>query len=318
MIVTVTLNPSVDRTIEVTDLARGAVLRALSSRLDAGGKGVNVARAMAIHGHKAVAVVACGGAEGAQLLALLAGATGLDVRAVAIAGATRSNVTVVEADGTTTKLNEAGPSLSAAELEAVADATVDAAAAAGWVVLSGSLPPGAPDRWYGDLRRRLAACGCKVAVDTSGAALAGVVAAAPDLVKPNREELAELAGRPVSTVADAEAAAGDLRRRGVAAVLVSLGAAGAVLVEPGGRWHATAPAISARSSVGAGDALLAGFLASGAEGPAALREAVAWGSAAAGLPGSAMPRPTDIRRHGIHVTDLTTAAAPAHPIPEEP
>jgi hypothetical protein len=120
MIVTVTANPSVDRTIEVDHLTAGQVLRAVASRVDAGGKGVNVARALGANGHKAIAIVVAGGPEGSHLLALLDGGIPLpelQIRPVQIAGALLSNITVVEADGTTTKLNEAGPTLSAAELE---------------------------------------------------------------------------------------------------------------------------------------------------------------------------------------------------------
>ena len=143
MIVTLTANPSVDRTIEVAALRPGTVIRARASRVDAGGKGVNVARALAAHGGKTKAVLPSGGAEGAQLEALLAGA-GLDLLTVRIAGSIRANVTVVEADGTTTKLNEPGPGLSQDELDALAATLTDAAAQADWVVLSGSLSPGAP------------------------------------------------------------------------------------------------------------------------------------------------------------------------------
>jgi 1-phosphofructokinase len=146
MIVTLTVNPSVDRTIEVAALRPGTVIRALASRFDAGGKGVNVARALAAHGRKATAVLPSGGAEGAQLEALLAGA-GLDLRTVRIAGPVRANVTVVEGDGTTTKLNEPGPRLTGAELDALAAALTDAAAQADWVVLSGSLSTAPDRRW---------------------------------------------------------------------------------------------------------------------------------------------------------------------------
>jgi hypothetical protein len=135
VIVTLTANPSLDRTIEVVALQRGAVIRALSGRIDAGGKGVNVSRALARHGHKSMAVVPTGGPDGAQMQALLDGAaaeSGLDIRPVPIAGSVRSNVTVVEADGTTTKLNEAGPRLTEAELEALAAATAEASAGADW------------------------------------------------------------------------------------------------------------------------------------------------------------------------------------------
>lgn len=311
MIVTLTANPSVDRTIEVADLRPGAVIRARASRVDAGGKGVNVARALAAHGRKTKAVLPSGGAEGAQLEALLASAS-LDLLTVRVADPIRANVTVVEADGTTTKLNEPGPRLSAGELDALAAALCDAAAAAEWVVLSGSLSPGAPDNWYADIIERLRGAGPRIAIDSSGPPLARAIDAWPDLVKPNREELAELAGRPIDTIADVVGAARTLNNSGVHTVLTSLGPAGAVLVRGDAAWHATAAAIEPRSTVGAGDALLAGYLAAtdapggdGSGGPGALAEAVAWGSAAAALPGSGMPGPGDISRAGVRVTNLT-------------
>ena len=131
MIVTLTANPSVDRTIEVAALRPGTVIRARSGRVDAGGKGVNVARALAAHGRAAKAVLPSGGAEGAQLEALLAG-SGLELLTVRIAGPVRANVTVVESDGTTTKLNEPGPRLSRDELDALAVTLRQAAARADW------------------------------------------------------------------------------------------------------------------------------------------------------------------------------------------
>jgi len=307
MIVTLTANPSVDRTIEVAALRPGTVIRARASRVDAGGKGVNVARALAAHGGKTKAVLPSGGAEGAQLEALLAGA-GLALLTVRIAGSIRANVTVVEGDGTTTKLNEPGPVLSQNELDALATALTSAAARADWAVLSGSLSPGAPAGWYAELIRRLRGTGPRVAIDSSGPPLAMAIAARPDLVKPNREELAELAGRPVDTIADVVGAALTLIADGVHTVLTSLGPAGAVLVRRDAAWHATAAALEPRSTVGAGDALLAGYLAAGADGPSALAEAVAWGSAAAALPGSRMPGPGDISHAGIRITDLTDLA----------
>jgi 1-phosphofructokinase len=311
MIVTLTANPSVDRTIEVTALRPGTVIRARASQVDAGGKGVNVARALAAHGRKAKAVLPSGGAEGAQLEALLAG-SGLNLLTVRIAGSVRANVTVVEADGTTTKLNEPGPVLSRDELDALAVTLSGAAAEADWVVLSGSLSPGAPAGWYAGLIGQLRGTRSWVAIDSSGPPLAQAIAARPDLLKPNREELAELTGRSIDTIADVVGAAMTLTARGVPAVLTSLGPAGAVLVRRDGAWHATAAATEPRSTVGAGDALLAGYLAAGAVGPGALAEAVAWGSAAAALPGSRMPGPDDIIRAGIHVTDLTSGDLAAY------
>ena len=312
MIVALTANPSVDRTIEVAALRPGTVIRARSSRVDAGGKGVNVARALAAHGRQAKAVLPSGGAEGAQLEALLAGSC-LELLTVRIAGSIRANVTVVESDGTTTKLNEPGPRLSRDELDALAVTLRQAAARADWVALCGSLPPGAPAGWYAGLIRQLRGTGPRVAIDSSGPPLAKAIAARPNLVKPNREELAELTGRPLGTIADIAGAAATLTARGMHTVLISLGPAGAVLVRRDAAWHASAAAIEPRSTAGAGDALLAGYLAAGADGPAALAEAVAWGSAAAALPGSAMPGPGDISRTGIHIIDLTglTSGEPA-------
>jgi 1-phosphofructokinase len=310
VIVTLTLNPSVDRTVEVETLARGEVMRALGVRVDPGGKGINVSRALATHGLPTRAVVTVGGAEGEHLVALLRD-TGIEIVPVRIRGAIRSNITVVEPDGTTTKFNEPGAQLSAEELAAVFAAVKDAAASADWLVASGSLPPGTPADCYADLVRLLASSGTFVAVDTSGPALEAVLAAGPTLVKPNRDELAEVTGRRLSTIPDVIDAACGLRDLGAKAVLASLGAEGAILVDDDGAIHGWTPAVPPLSSVGAGDAMLAGFLAGGGKGADALVEALAWGAAAVLQPGSGMPSPDDIdrsavrlERHGIRRRDL--------------
>ena len=309
MIVTVTLNPSLDRTIEVDVLTRGAVIRARSARLDPGGKGVNVSRALLANGVGSAAVVAVGGADGDQLRRLLE-TEGLRVHAVRVGGRTRSNVTIVEPGGVVTKLNEPGGPLSPGELDEVGAAVAGAAGSASWIVGCGSLPPGVPDGTYALMCRRFAAGGVRVAVDTSGPALRAAVAAAPDLVKPNREELAEAAGGPVDTVADAVEAAEQLRTWGARAVLVSLGPQGAVLVDGDGVLTGEAPVARPRSTVGAGDALLAGFLAAGARGPRALAEGLAWGAAAVRLPASRMPGSADVRRDIVRIHPHPDLARP--------
>lgn len=300
MIVTVTPNPSLDRTIEVDALVRGAVHRAGPLLVDAGGKGVNVGRALAANEHKVRAVLPAGGADG-DLLAVLLARTGIDHVAVPIAETVRTNVSIVEADGTTTKLNTPGPDLTPAEADALAAAAVEAAGGAAWAACCGSLPPGVADDYYARLVAELRAAGCAVAVDTSGPALRAAIAAAPDLVKPNREELEELAGRALPTLGAVVEAAEALRDRGVGTVLASLGPDGALLVDADGVVHAEAPVETVRSTVGAGDATLAGFLSGGARGPAALVTALAWGAAAVGLPGSRMPTPTDLRPDRVTV-----------------
>lgn len=302
MIVTLTTNPSIDRTIEVDTLTRGAVLRAHDGRVDPGGKGINVARALVTQGIKTRAVLPTGGAEGRHLADLLA-FEGVDLRCVAITGAVRSNMTVAEADGTVTKLNEPGPTLSAAEIAELIEATLEACADAAWLVLSGSLPPGARLETYGTILARTQASGVRRALDTSGPPFRLGLAQRPDLVKPNREELAEATGRPVGTLGDAVIAARELLSAGAGAVLASLGPDGALLVDQHGVLHAQAPADQPRSTVGAGDALLAGFVAAGGEGADALVAGVAWGAAAVRQPGSKMPSPTDLDPDAVRLTD---------------
>jgi 1-phosphofructokinase len=300
MILTVTLNPSVDRALEVDVLLRGEVLRAADSHIDPGGKGVNVSRALLANGVRSTAVVPAGGAEGDQLVDLL-NAEGVEILAVPIAGRTRSNITVAEPDGTVTKINEAGPTLSDAEFAQVSEAVLAAAGAADWVVICGSLPPGPTVAAFTEFCERLVKSGLRLAVDSSGPALLAGVAAGAALVKPNREELAEAAGSELVTLGDVIRACESLREAGAGTVLASLGAAGAVLVDESGVLTGVSPVSVPRSTVGAGDALLAGFLAAGAQGEAALVEGLAWGAAAVSLPGSRMPGPKDLDRTRIRI-----------------
>ncbi|GAA4589208.1 1-phosphofructokinase [Actinoplanes octamycinicus] len=309
MILTVTLNPSVDRALEVDALVRGEVLRAGDSHIDPGGKGVNVSRALLANGVRSTAVVPAGGAEGEQLVDLLKG-EGVDMVAVPIVGRTRSNITLAEPDGTVTKINEAGPVLSPAEFAEVSDAVLAAASSADWVVICGSLPPGPSVPAFAALCERLVAAGARLAVDSSGPALLAGVSAGAALVKPNREELAEAAGAELCTLGDVLDACARLRKAGAGTVLASLGADGAVLVEESGVLIGRSPVTVPRSTVGAGDALLAGFLAAGARGEAALIEGLAWGAAAVSLPGSRMPGPHDL--------DRTTVRVESRPDPSRP
>ena len=314
MIVTVTPNPSLDRTARVAELRRGEVIRAEAVRLDPGGKGVNVARALAAAGTPTVALLPAGGLVGERLADLLA-PEGVPVVAVPIAGTTRSNITLVEADGTTTKINEPGPEISPAELATLERRAVELAARAEWLVCCGSLPAGVPDDFYARLTKLAHDAGTKVAVDTSGAPLAAAIAGGPDLIKPNLDELTELAGHPLPLLGDVVAFCRELISGGVGRVLVSLGARGAVLVEETETCHALGPLVAVRSTVGAGDAALAGFLHAGGTGPGALRTAVAYGTAAVTQEGSRMPTPHDVHPDQVRVLDtdptLTLSGAAA-------
>jgi 1-phosphofructokinase len=306
MIVTVTLNPSLDRAIDIERLMRGRVIRAAHARLDPGGKGVNVSRALLANGVPSQALLPTGGDEGQQLVRMLR-AEGVDLAVVPVAGNTRSNVTLAEPDGTVTKINEPGPTLSPAEFDAITKQALAMADGADWVVVSGSLPPGLAEEEFGHLCESLVRAGVRVAVDTSGPGLRAAAKAGVRLVKPNRDELAEVAGRSLGSIADVVDAAQVLRSWGAGGVLASLGAEGAVLVDDDGVLSGHSPVERPRSSVGAGDALLAGFLAAGARGRVALAHALAWGAAAVSLPGSRMPTPNDIKQHPaqIHLPDRT-------------
>ncbi|GAA2146446.1 1-phosphofructokinase family hexose kinase [Glycomyces algeriensis] len=315
MIVTLTANPSLDRTIEVDRLRRGEVQRAIGDRVDPGGKGVNVSRALVANGHATRAVLISGGHAGAELLDLLAEAD-VPIIEVPVSQGVRSNLTLAEADGTVTKLNESGPVLRAEEIEELLDAAISAPPnyalqtpsssierPTAWIAGCGSLPPGVGASFYAELVERARDAGAATVIDTSGPALESCLASRPDLVKPNLEELAEAARTPITTMGDAVAAAQALRAAGAGAVLASLGAEGAILVDADGVWHAKAPLAGPLvSTVGAGDAALAGFLAAGGRGPEALAAAVAWGTAAVTLPGSIMPGPQDIDLDAVEVT----------------
>lgn len=312
MILTLTPNPSIDRTVTLTaPLARGQVQRVGSTTSQSGGKGVNISRAAVSAGIPSVAVLPAA-KDDPFVIELLA--AGIDCKAVRPAGDVRVNIAITEPDGTTTKLNSPGAEVGPEHLEAMADALLARAGGSAWTVLAGSLPTGAPARFYADLVTGLHRIGARIAVDTSDAPLAALVdalpASAPDLMKPNGEELASFTGTdPHLLEADPEAAAKAARTlvdRGVGAVLATLGAHGAVLVTGEGSWHATPPPTTVLSTVGAGDSSLFGYLLGDLRGltaPERLGLAVAYGSAAAGLPGTTIPEPAHVR------ADLVTVHA---------
>ena len=296
MIVTVTPNPSIDRTIRLERLVPGGLNRAHSATSEAAGKGVNVSYALATEGIETTAVLPLAAQSAVQYLGLLADA--VPVAAVPIAGAMRVNVSIIESDGTVTKVNEPGPPLAPADADAIVSAAASASRA-GWIVGCGSLPPGAPRDFYGRLAR-LSTPDRRVAVDSSGDALAAAVAAGIALMKPNRHELQELVGRPLVTLGDVIEASRELIAQGCGAMLVSLGADGALYVDAVTVAHAEAGLADAANPVGAGDALLAGFLAAGAR-VEALPVAVAWAVAAVRSPGTRMRAVTEADRAAVVV-----------------
>ncbi len=320
MIVTFTANPSIDKTMSLSHpLARGELNRAAATMSEPGGKGINVARCLHAAGAPVTAVL--GIADDPLLHALHR--LGLQVESpdpepgISV----RVNVTLTEPDGTTTKINEPGQPLTQHRFLDTTRRLLALSPGASWVVLSGSLPPGAPANWYAVLARQLRASEAKIVVDASEEPLRQLAASLPTspiaLLKPNSVELAQLTGGdPV----DIEMAAADgnfdrvleasrrLIKQGVGSVLCTLGAVGAVLTTPSGAWFAQPAQVTVRSTVGAGDASLSGYILAetAGESPAAcLARAVAYGCAAASLPGSTLPTPSQVNVDGIRVRQLT-------------
>lgn len=338
MILTLTANPSLDRTIELDGpVLRGQVQRAKWAGQQPGGKGVNVSRAIASAGRRTRAILP-GEADDPVLKGL--DVIGVDHDSVPIGIPVRSNITVTEPDGTTTKINEPGSSLNESTQSALLELLASHAAGASWVVLAGSLPPGVGNDFYARAIERIRELPDPplTAVDTSGPPLAEALKQSPDLIKPNAEELAELlqaadllqaAGlRPgagpmsghelrelelqlesspelTAQAAHALLHAPSPRPR---AILATLGAGGAVLASSGETWHAIHPPMNAVSTVGAGDSTLAGFLLArldGEEPRQALVRAVAYGAAAARLRGTGVPTPADAQLGAVTVRSLT-------------
>ncbi|MFI9171815.1 1-phosphofructokinase family hexose kinase [Streptomyces lincolnensis] len=256
MILTVTLNTALDITYRVPALRPHASHRVTEVIERPGGKGLNVARVLAALDHEVTVTGFTGGATGRVLQEHLTGVRGVVDALVPVTGATRRTIAVMdERTGDTTQLNEPGPTITPAEWAAFQEAYEDLVPAMSAVALCGSLPPGVPVGAYAGLIRTARAAGVPVLLDTSGEPLRRGVAARPDIVKPNADELAELTGshEPLRATQDA-------RRRGAHAVVASLGPDGLLAVTPEGRWRATPPARVHGNPTGAGDSAVAGLL----------------------------------------------------------
>ncbi|MET8246034.1 1-phosphofructokinase family hexose kinase [Streptomyces sp. NPDC005202] len=256
MILTVTLNTALDITYRVPSLRPHASHRVSEVTERPGGKGLNVARVLAALGHEVTVTGFAGGATGRVVRDLLADTAGVVDALVPVAGATRRTTAVVdERTGDTTQLNEPGPAIASAEWSAFQDVYEELLGSVSAVALCGSLPPGVPVGAYAGLVRTARAANVPVLLDTSGEPLRRAVAARPDIIKPNAEELAELTGshEPLRATQDA-------RRRGARAVVASLGAEGLLAHTPEGHWRATPPTRVQGNPTGAGDSAVAGLL----------------------------------------------------------
>ncbi|MDR6672769.1 1-phosphofructokinase [Xanthomonas sp. 1678] len=261
----VTLNPAIDLTVAIDRLQPGQVHRASSAHAIAGGKGINVAACLADAG---IATAALGvlGAGNAHLFETLFAARGIDDRCLRVPGDTRTNLKLVAADsGATTDINLPGLPLGADELHAVGARLAELLRPGLPVVLTGSLPAGLAEDSWRTLQAQAVAAGARVLLDTSGAPLRAALAAPdaqlPFAIKPNRHELEDWAGTALRETAEVLTAARALLARGIALVVVSLGTDGALFVRGEQALLAHPPQLAGGSSVGAGDAMVAGLVA---------------------------------------------------------
>ncbi|TRO62191.1 1-phosphofructokinase family hexose kinase [Streptomyces sp. IB201691-2A2] len=256
MILTVTLNTALDITYRVRALRPHTSHRVTEVIERPGGKGLNVARVLAALGHEVTVTGFAGGATGRAVQEQLTHTPGVVDALVPVAGATRRTIAVADtAAGDTTQLNEPGPSIAPAEWSVFQEAYEDLLRSASAVALCGSLPPGVPVGAYAGLVRTARSLAVPVLLDTSGEPLRRGVAARPDIVKPNADELAELTGAH-----EASRATRDARRRGAHAVVASLGAEGLLARTPDGDWRAAPPRRVRGNPTGAGDSVVAGLL----------------------------------------------------------
>ena len=303
MIVTFTPNPSLDRTVTIEgELHPGAVHRTRAEAVDPGGKGINVGLGLARAGVDSVAVFP---APMDDLLLTLLEQHGLKYRATAVSRPVRTNLAIISQPAVTTKVNESGGSLTSDEVERLVQDLLQRACNADSVMMCGSLAPGMPRDLYGTLVRWFRKRDIWVGVDTAEeplvALMEGAPAAAPDFLKPNTHELGQLTGLDAEEL-EQRALAGDLtsvtqaasalRGQGVSEVLVSLGAAGALLACGEGTWYSPSPDVRVVSTVGAGDSAVAGYLIARHKGlhpSLRLAYAVGYGAAAASMPGTTIP-----------------------------
>lgn len=258
-ITTLTLNPAIDLTISVPNFRIGRVNRALSSQADPGGKGVNVASFLADYGFE-VTVTGLLGAENDQIFRRLFEQKGIIDRFVRVTGGARPSIKVIDpSNQATTDINFPGEAPDAASLARLTVIVEELAASCDWLVCSGSAPAGAPLSVYRDLIAR--AAGTNVLLDASGEAFRLAVTAAPTIIKPNLEELSEYLGCTLDDETAVLAAARGFLSDGIKTVAVSMGRQGAIFVEDHEAVHAAPPEVVARSTVGAGDAMVAGIVA---------------------------------------------------------
>ncbi len=266
MIYTVTLNPALDKTVQIPHMHLDGVNRITTMRTDPGGKGINVSKVIAKLGGESVALALLGGNTGKRIADVLE-ALGLPSLLTFVPGETRTNLKIVDpVQHTNTDINEPGLEVDGAVLEKMLASLLELLRPEDIVVLSGSLPKGAPADTYAHWICRCKAAGAKVFLDADGQRLAAGLKAAPDLIKPNREELSELVGSDLETLEDLVTAGRQLLTDGIQKAVISLGGQGAVFLTKERSLYAHSLSVPVGSTVGAGDSVVAALAVAEARG----------------------------------------------------
>ena len=304
MIICITPNPAIDRTLILPRLVAGKVHRAEQVIVAAGGKGLNVARAISTLGGESLCMGFLGGHTG-HLLADLAQNAGLASAWTWTHSETRTCTILVAQNGDGTVINEAGPRVSKSAWQQLNRDVRKNISTTNLVCVSGSLPSDSSTQYLYRLLKMLVRAKKQVWVDASGSALEAALALPGICIKVNKTEISESLGFEVKNMAAAKRALKTIRDRGVAACIITLGAAGALLATSVGNWYARGPRVRVVSTVGSGDSLLGGLanaLDHGSNWPEALRTAVAAGTANSLSPGGgefALQQFKDIREQVV-------------------
>ncbi len=259
-IATITVNPAIDQTVLIPNFTAGEVNRVESEQLDPAGKGVNVAAFLSTFGYR-VSATGFLGIENADVFTRFFAEKQIDDRFIRIAGKTRVNVKIIDpAQKKITDVNFPGQTANDSDVAKLAEVVDDLAKSCEWFVISGSVPAGMSAGIYRDLAAELKGKGKTVVLDASGESLRLAIPVAPYALKPNIAELQELEGTSLNTEKEVIAAARDLLDRGISFVAVSMGARGAIFLEGDEVVAARPPAVDVKSTVGAGDAMVAGLI----------------------------------------------------------
>jgi 1-phosphofructokinase family hexose kinase len=291
LILTLTINPAVDRTVLVDKLVfedRGYIL---SRSEAAGGRGINASRVIHAFGGKTLALLTCGGSSGERMEKSLDG-MGFPFELVRVKSETRVNLTISDKQGLTIKLNEVGAPLDKSEVKAMRQKLESRLDKVAWLMLCGSLQPGIPPHFYCEIVEIARSKGVKTLLDTDGEALVHALEAKPEVISPNQQEAERLLGRALLTRSQSLEALERMRAMGAQSVLLSLGSRGALGACGSEIYEALPPRVDAVSPIGAGDALAAAFVWAMERKKAfadALRWGVAAGTASATLPGMNFP-----------------------------